>query len=853
VQVAFAVACAVAFLVGIRRGLRPARSWVFFAVSIVSGGLSAALYGPANGVVVAAIAGWCDLASYGFGALGLFGLLRLYGGGDPDAWLDASVIGILTGMLLWEFVLRSPVRPVIAVDETASIVVAVVGTLIFTGLARFAVRPLIGRAPAILGAVLAGVLVIDIAFYLAAGTTLSRSVYDAMWLVGYAAWGAIALHPATIRATAARDRSPDPPEVQVRRSARGVVLQGLATAVGPALLWWHATSGARPATPVLLVGSVLLAGVVTARLARLVVRLARDVAERRTAEETLAALVEQSPVGIEIFNPDGTSRTANEAKRRIVAALAGCETAAPAQAAAAPAQAAESGAQARGTQARSGQARGDAWVAERGHADAIERAFSGEVVALEIQRVPGGPGGAGDLWLRQTYFPLRDAGQPGAVISITEDVSTIMRAQDERREVEERLRESAKLEALGVLAGGIAHDFNNLLVAILGHASLARARVPPDSEEAHDMAAVETAARRAADLAHQMLAYSGRGSFVIEPVRLDLLFREIADLVGRSIARNALVELEFTPELPQVLADATQLRQVLLNLIINASDALEGRPGVITLRTGVAHLAADDPDLVPGVPAEAGHYVALEIADTGCGMDRATMARIFDPFFTTKEAGRGLGLAATLGIVRGHGGALRVRSESGAGTRFEVLLRPLPAAPLLAVDPAVDLAVELAVELDSVEGVAVPDGSSAGRILIVDDEESVRRLASRVLVHAGYDVAEVGDGPEAIDSFKQAPQAWHGVLLDVTLPTLDGVTVLERLRAVRPDIRVVVSSGWAAEEVIARLGHQPGVSFLQKPYAAAALVAAFRPGPLDGPPAAVRLVEPDLVRIPGRQ
>ncbi len=536
---------------------------------------------------------------------------------------------------------------------------------------------------------------------------------------------------------------------------------------------------------------------------------ARMAAQER--EAFVVGLVEQSPVGIGVYGPDGTALSMNAALRRIRARVTAPEGGPEHEAE--PGDSSDPGRPA--NDAPMPNAQSDPFMVRLGQSETIERVFGGDNLTPDPDSVHvavrGADGADRDQWLRVTWFPLTGAdARLTAVIAFVEDVTDVARADIERRRVESKLQESAKLEALGVLAGGIAHDFNNLLVAILGHASLARGSVEDGSEVAADLDAVETAARRAADLARQMLAYSGRGSFVVEQVSLDALVREIGDLLSSSIAKSAALEYEFSPDLPPVRGDVTQLRQVVMNLIVNASDALGSRPGTIKVRTGWTDLKARDTETVPGMDPVPGRYVMLEVSDTGAGMDSATRTRIFDPFFSTKATGRGLGLAATLGIVKGHGGVIRVRSRPGSGTRFQVLLRPTTAD---------EQVVEVAP--------AAPVPILSGRILAVDDEPTARTLGRRVLERAGFSVAEACDGPEAIERFEAEPESFDGVLLDLTLPTLDGRVVLERIRAMRPDLPVVVCSGWAAEEVSARLGDVPGTTFLAKPYAADALVAAF--------------------------
>jgi PAS domain S-box-containing protein len=253
------------------------------------------------------------------------------------------------------------------------------------------------------------------------------------------------------------------------------------------------------------------------------------------------------------------------------------------------------------------------------------------------------------------------------------------------RQSEEQMRNAQKLESLGVLAGGIAHDFNNLLVGVLGNASLALTELPDHSPARQFVKDVETSAQRAAELTRQMLAYSGRGKFVVESLSLSQVVREMTQLLGRVISKRARLSLHLREDLPPIVGDATQVRQVVMNLITNASDALLGEPGLVTARTGTIHA---DARLLAGTylneELPAGEYVYLEVTDSGVGMDAATRARIFEPFFTTKFTGRGLGLAAVLGIVRSHKAAIDVTSEPGCGTTFRVLF---PASAAIAEVP----------------------------------------------------------------------------------------------------------------------------------------------------------------------
>jgi signal transduction histidine kinase/CheY-like chemotaxis protein len=384
-------------------------------------------------------------------------------------------------------------------------------------------------------------------------------------------------------------------------------------------------------------------------------------------------------------------------------------------------------------------------------------------------------------------------------------------AEEARRAIEAKVLEVQKLESLGVLAGGIAHDFNNLLVAILGNASLALLDLPEDSPARQSIADIEIASQRAGELARQMLAYSGRSRFQIEPVELSELIRELMTLLHVSIAKSVVLKIDLPDEPIVVDADAAQIRQVVMNLVINAADAISGRSGVVTIR--VRHLKAQATDLAdahPGADLAAGHYAALEVADTGMGMDTETQARIFDPFFTTKFAGRGLGLAAVLGIVRGHGGALRVYSEIGQGSTFRIVLPLSATSPTLSEEPNLD------------------KWSGTGRVLAVDDDVMVLTVARRLLESFGLTVVEASGGRDAIDRFRSDPDAIDVILLDLTMPDIGGAEVFHAVRAIRPDVPVVLMSGYHEEEASATFEGQGLAGFVQKPFTPADLAKRMR-------------------------
>jgi PAS domain S-box-containing protein len=415
------------------------------------------------------------------------------------------------------------------------------------------------------------------------------------------------------------------------------------------------------------------------------------------------------------------------------------------------------------------------------------------------------------------------------VVDRTSDLRAAQRLSDDLLVREQAARHAAeaseaesrhvqKLESIGVLAGGIAHDFNNLLHVVLGNADIALNQLSHGTPAREPLEEVVRATIRAADLTRQLLAYSGKGAFVIQHLDLSTEVREMATLLHTAIAKQAVLVWELDTDLPAVSADPTQVRQIVMNLITNASDALGDEGGRITLRTGVVH----SPELTDsrygerqeegGQPVP-GPYVYLEIADTGAGMTQDTLNRIFDPFFSTKFTGRGLGLAAVMGIVRGHNGLIRIRTEPGRGTSFRVLFPP-------AAGPA----------RREEEPLSARSGwRGSGTILVVDDEEGVREVAERMLQEIGFSTITAEDGRQALDLLRQTGDELTGVLLDLSMPRMGGQETLVRLRAIHPDLPVVMMSGYTEQVAAEQLGESTrSTVFIQKPFVSEDLITAFR-------------------------
>lgn len=403
------------------------------------------------------------------------------------------------------------------------------------------------------------------------------------------------------------------------------------------------------------------------------------------------------------------------------------------------------------------------------------------------------------FWVEVNMRPALINRRNCVVVSVR-DIGKRKRAEDDRLQLERQLLHVQKLESLGVLAGGIAHDFNNLLAAIIGNTELAKRRIPSDSPVVTNLGRIEIAAERAAELARQMLAYSGKGKFIIETIDLNQLLEEMLHMLEVSISKHAVLHFDLHPALPAIEADIAQLHQIVMNLVINASEAIGNRSGTIRITTG--WMDYDSCYLVEHWREEkllAGRYVSLEIADTGCGMDQDTLTKLFDPFFTTKFTGRGLGMSAVLGIVRGHKGAINVDSTPGEGTCFHLLF------------PASDQPVR-----PSARSV-VTNWQGQGLILLVDDEETVRNIGSDMLRELGYEVLTATDGRNAIELFARHPEIC-GIILDLTMPHMNGIQCFNALRQRSPQVKVIMSSGYNEQDVTQQLEGQGLAGFIQKPY-----------------------------------
>jgi len=399
---------------------------------------------------------------------------------------------------------------------------------------------------------------------------------------------------------------------------------------------------------------------------------------------------------------------------------------------------------------------------------------------------------------------------------LEQEVADRKEAQEGRMQAEAQLLHGEKLKSLGVLAGGLAHDFNNLLSVIMGNAEMTRMDAKPSSAVSKSMIQIEGSCKRAAELCTQLLAFAGKGKINLSSVCLNDVSREITGLLSTKIPQGMQVKLHLTRDIPKVNVDLPQLHQVISGLILNASEAIgagqaKGEDeGVITLTTGV--MRANRQYLGESLTNEAlpeGDYVFIEVSDTGCGIDVETVARIFDPFFTTKQYGRGMGLSAGLGIMLGHQGTIHVESEPAMGSSFRLLLPPVEEKP-------------------AAHASAVEDWNGSGLVLVVDDNDLVRKLSCRMLGKMGFETVAASNGKQAIKHFREKAGELVAVILDFSMSDMDGEEVFMALHDTRAEVPVILCSGFTKQDVLNRFRAQGLAGFLHKPYSRTQLQTTMR-------------------------
>lgn len=402
-------------------------------------------------------------------------------------------------------------------------------------------------------------------------------------------------------------------------------------------------------------------------------------------------------------------------------------------------------------------------------------------------------------------IPIFDAkGDPSSAILILQDLTQSHLAEQEKLKAERQLQHVQRLESLGVLAGGIAHDFNNLLMSIIGNVELAQRKLPSLSPASENLNNILKASEKAADLCKQMLAYSGKGKFVVQYLNISDLVKDMSYLLEVSISKRIKLRYEFADDLPPIEGDIAQINQIIMNLITNAGEAIGDKSGIITIRTGIMHCDRSylketwlDENLSEGP------YCYYEVADTGCGMTNEVKARIFEPFFTSKFTGRGLGMSAVLGIIRGHKGAIKIYSEPNRGSIIKVLF------------PAVMNAVTQKMKENNH---TLEKFHGSGTILLVDDEETIRSLGKEILTAFGFSVLMAEDGRDAVNIFQKEFQHINLVILDLMMPHMDGADCFLELKRIKPNIKVLMSSGYNEQEITQRFIGKGLAGFLQKPY-----------------------------------
>ena len=392
----------------------------------------------------------------------------------------------------------------------------------------------------------------------------------------------------------------------------------------------------------------------------------------------------------------------------------------------------------------------------------------------------------------------------GFFYGVARDVTERRINAEKRLKMEKQILQTQKLESLGVLAGGIAHDFNKILMAVLGYTELARMEISSASPAYGNLREIEAASKKASRLCSQMLAYTGCASYNLEKVNINKLINEMIHLVKTLITKKAVLNLSLEENISAIDADPSQISQVIMNLIINSSDAIGESNGVISISTGSSFFDVDYLSKTTTYEnPEPGKYVYFEISDTGCGISSGEVERVFEPFYTTKFTGRGLGLAAVQGIVRSHKGSIKVYSEEGKGTNFKVMFP----------------------EADNGKKISEPDENGeksswkgSGTVLFVDDEDTLRFLGSDMLKKLGYNVVTAIDGSDAVRKYRELKSEIDFVILDLTMPNMDGSQALSEIRNINNDVDVIVASGYSYNDIVARFSGKNISGIIQKPY-----------------------------------
>lgn len=404
---------------------------------------------------------------------------------------------------------------------------------------------------------------------------------------------------------------------------------------------------------------------------------------------------------------------------------------------------------------------------------------------------------------RPTEYTERQIDALSVLCRASSELFDAYRRQRREASLEDHLRQAAKMEAIGVLAGGVAHDFNNMLTVVQGNAELALEGLPEQDRSRRMLSRIVEAGKKSKELCNQMLAYAGRGARSVQPIELNSLMHELGSLQRATLSKKAQLEYDLSPESVRVQADPAQMNQVVMNLITNAAEAIGDDEGRIVVTTSAKNYGRRELELLQGgADLEPGRFVRLSVRDTGCGMDEETQERIFDPFFTTKAAGRGLGLAAVRGIVRAHQGAIQLESEAAKGTTFAVLLPQLSSA---------------APDSEAAPSVRRPQQASGKVVLVVDDEPAVMEIQAEILAEAGYNVLCASDGKEAVGIYEQKGDLIDCVLVDLSMPRLNGEETLHELRKLKDDVRVVLTSGFTEQEMLDRSRANGFNAVVQKP------------------------------------